>query len=53
MVQLDQDYPEYNLKKHKGYPTKEHLQLISQHGINKIYRLSFKPIKELINKKDT
>jgi len=53
MVQLDQDYPEYNLKKHKGYPTKEHLQLISQHGINEIYRLSFKPIKELINKKDT
>ena len=53
MVQLDQDYPEYNLKKHKGYPTKEHLQLISQNGINKIYRLSFKPIKELINKKDT
>ena len=53
MVQLDQEYPEYNLKKHKGYPTKEHLQLISQHGINKIYRLSFKPIKELINKKDT
>ena len=53
MVQLDQEYPEYNLKKHKGYPTKEHLQLISQHGINEIYRLSFKPIKELINKKDT
>ena len=53
MVQLDQEYPQYNLKKHKGYPTKEHLQLVKQHGINKIYRLSFKPIKELINKKDT
>ena len=37
----------------KGYPTKEHLQLVKQYGINKIYRLSFKPIKELINKKDT
>jgi len=53
MVQLDQEYPQYNLKKHKGYPTREHLQLIRQYGINKIYRLSFKPIKELINKKDT
>ena len=53
MLQLDQEYPQYNLKKHKGYPTKEHLQLVKQHGINKIYRLSFKPIKKLINKKNT
>jgi len=53
MVQLDKEYPQYNLKKHKGYPTKEHLRLVKQYGINKIYRLSFKPIKELINKKDT
>ena len=53
MIQLDQKYPQYNLKKHKGYPTKEHLQLVKQYGINKIYRSSFKPIKELINKKDT
>ena len=53
MLQLDQEYPQYNLKKHKGYPTKEHLQLVKQYGINKIYRSSFKPIKELINKKDT
>jgi len=53
MIQLDQEYPQYNLKKHKGYPTKEHLQLVKQYGINKIYRSSFKPIKELINKKDT
>ena len=53
MLQLDQEYPQYNLKKHKGYPTKEHLQLVKQYGINKIYRLSFKPIKKLINKEDT
>ncbi|MDC0127404.1 ribonuclease HII [Methylophilaceae bacterium] len=53
MVKLDQEYPQYNLKKHKGYPTKEHLDLVKKHGVNKIYRLSFKPIKALINKKDT
>ena len=53
MLQLDQKYPQYNLKKHKGYPTKEHIQLVKQYGINKIYRRSFKPIKELINKEDT
>ena len=53
MVQLDQTYPQYNLKQHKGYPTKEHLRLLKQYGANKIYRLSFKPVKELINKKNT
>ena len=53
MLQLDQKYPQYNLKKHKGYPTKEHLLLVKQYGINNIYRRSFKPIKELINKEDT
>ena len=53
MIELDEGYPQYNLKKHKGYPTKEHIQLVKQYGINKIYRRSFKPIKELINKEDT
>jgi ribonuclease HII len=53
MIKLDEEYPQYNLKKHKGYPTKEHIQLVKQHGITKIYRRSFKPIKELINKEDT
>jgi len=53
MIKLDEEYPQYNLKKHKGYPTKEHIQLVKQYGSTKIYRRSFKPIKELINKEDT
>ena len=53
MLELDKEYPQYNLKKHKGYPTKEHIKLVRQFGVSEIYRQSFKPIKELINKKDT
>jgi len=53
MIKLDQKYPQYNLKKHKGYPTKEHLRLLKQYGVNEIYRLTFKPIKKLIDEKDT
>lgn len=53
MLELDKVYPQYNLKKHKGYPTKEHIKLVRQFGVSEIYRQSFKPIKELINKKDT
>ena len=53
MTRLDAEYPQYNLKRHKGYPTKEHIQLVKKYGINEIYRRSFKPIRELINKEDT
>ena len=53
MIKLDQKYPQYNLKKHKGYPTKEHLRLLKQYGVSEIYRLTFKPIKKLIDEKDT
>ncbi len=53
MCHLDLRFPQYNLKKHKGYPTKEHIKLVTKFGANEIYRQSFKPIKELINKKNT
>ena len=48
MFDLDKKYPEYNFKKHKGYPTKEHLELIIKHGINSEYRTSYKPVKNII-----
>lgn len=48
MMELDQKYPEYLLKKHKGYPTKEHLALIKKYGINEEYRMTYKPVKEVI-----
>ena len=53
MKKLDEKYPQYNLKKHKGYPTKEHLALLNQYGVNEIYRRTFKPVQKLINKKNT
>ena len=49
MKDLDLKYPEYKLKKHKGYPTKEHMDLIKIHGIKDFYRKSFKPVRDLIN----
>ena len=48
MCELDIKYPQYNLKKHKGYPTKEHIELLKEHGVIDIYRKSFRPVKELI-----
>lgn len=39
----DHLYPEYELIKHKGYPTKRHLEIIDDIGIFDIYRMSYKP----------
>lgn len=41
MEDLSLQYPQYNLSKHKGYPTKDHYKLIKEHGICPIYRKSF------------
>lgn len=41
LLEYDEKYPEYNFKKHKGYGTKEHTELIIKHGPCEIHRLSF------------
>ena len=41
MVELDQKYPEYNFKKHKGYGTKEHIDNLKKYGASPIHRKSF------------
>lgn len=41
MEKLAQEYPQYKLEKHKGYPTKEHYELLDQYGIQPFYRKSF------------
>ena len=48
MIALDKQYPEYGFAKHKGYPTKEHLQKIIEHGVLACYRASFKPVANVI-----
>jgi len=37
-------YPAYNFKKHKGYPTKEHLEAIAEYGPCPIHRRSFRGV---------
>ena len=49
MDEYAKKYPEYNFNKHKGYPTKEHLEIIKKYGIIKgFYRESYKPVKEIL-----
>ena len=52
LYELDEKYPEYGFKKHKGYPTKMHLENIQKYGLLKNYRFTYKPVSDLINKGD-
>tara|TARA_R110002167_G_scaffold61050_2_gene172158 strand:+ start:261 stop:902 length:642 start_codon:yes stop_codon:yes gene_type:complete len=48
MKELDVQYPGYGLARHKGYPTKAHIDALSKNGIKSIYRRSFKPVSDLL-----
>ena len=40
-IDLDAQYPEYGIAKHKGYPTKDHMDAVRRLGPTPIYRMSF------------
>jgi ribonuclease HII len=46
MNQIHEEYPMYNWKKNKGYPTKEHREAIRKYGITKYHRKSFRLLPE-------
>ena len=50
MYELDLKYPQYGFKKHKGYPTKMHLEALKKYGPLKNYRFTYKPVRDLIEK---
>lgn len=40
-LEHDALYPEYGIAKHKGYPTKEHMDAVRKYGPSPIHRLTF------------
>ena len=42
MDQIHEEFPMYNWKKNKGYPTKEHRDAIRKYGTTKYHRMSFR-----------
>ena len=40
-IELDRLYPEFGIAKHKGYPTKDHMDAVRAHGPSPIHRKSF------------
>lgn len=41
MLEMDNKYPNYNFKKHKGYGTKEHIANLKKFGACEIHRQTF------------
>ncbi len=49
MTKMDEVYPGYLFAKHKGYPTKEHLEALRKFGVSEIHRKTYKPVKEILS----
>ena len=41
MLELDQKYPQYKFSQHKGYGTKLHYEMLTEHGVSDCHRMSF------------
>lgn len=52
LMELDKKYPEYEFARHKGYPTKRHLELLKLYGPTEDYRFTYRPVRDLISKGD-
>ncbi len=50
MYQLDAQYPQYGIAKHKGYPTQMHMQAIEDYGVLDEHRRSFAPVQKKLDK---
>lgn len=48
MYELDVQHPQYGIAKHKGYPTKAHMQAIEDYGVLAEHRRSFAPVRKAL-----
>ncbi len=49
MAKIHEEFPMYNWKKNKGYPTKEHREAIKKYGPTKYHRTSFKLLPDQLS----
>jgi ribonuclease HII len=46
MVNYDTRFPQYGFRRHKGYPTPEHLAALVKHGPCPIHRMTFRGVSQ-------
>lgn len=49
MNAIHEEFPMYNWKKNKGYPTTEHREAIKKYGVTKYHRMSFRLLPEQLS----
>lgn len=49
MLELDDQFPEYGFRQHKGYPTRAHLDALAAHGPCAEHRVTFAPVRRVID----
>jgi ribonuclease HII len=49
MIEISKKYPEYGFEKHKGYPTKQHIEALKKYGVLEIHRKTYKPVSDKLN----
>ncbi len=50
MCRLHGQFPQYGFDAHKGYPTPQHLSALRRYGICEVYRRSFAPVREILDR---
>jgi len=48
MYELNEKYPMYGFDKHKGYPTKKHIEAINKYGLIDGYRKTYGPVRDVL-----
>ena len=50
MQLLDGLYPGYGLARHKGYPSKAHIEALESLGVSPVHRRSYAPVRKIIER---
>lgn len=48
MARYAERYPGYGFERHKGYPTRQHLEALRLQGVTPLHRRSFAPVRALL-----
>jgi ribonuclease HII len=48
MIEMDRLYPGYGFARHKGYPTRQHLDALAERGLCAIHRRTYAPVRRFL-----
>lgn len=52
MVALDAEYPGYGMARHKGYPSRAHVEALQLLGVSAIHRRTYAPVRRVLEQNE-